>query len=156
MLQWVYASKFSCHPGISRTLSQLKRHFWWPIMDQDTKDYVKTCSICPRGMSSNNPPAGLLQLLPIPSRPWSHIALDFVSGFPQSVRNTVVLTVIDHFSKAVHLIALSKLPSSFETANLVTLRVFSLHGFQRIFFQTRDPSSLHRFGEPSVKVLGLL
>ncbi len=44
----------------------------------------------------NHPPDGLLHPLPVPSHPWSHIALDFVSGFPPSKGNTVILTVVDH------------------------------------------------------------
>lgn len=29
VLQWVHTSRFACHPGIGRTLSLLKRHFWY-------------------------------------------------------------------------------------------------------------------------------
>ncbi len=36
VLQWVHSSKFSCYPGMSRTLSLLKRHFWWPSMEAYT------------------------------------------------------------------------------------------------------------------------
>lgn len=28
VLQWGHASRFACHPGISRTLSLLRQHFW--------------------------------------------------------------------------------------------------------------------------------
>ncbi|KAL0168942.1 hypothetical protein M9458_037164, partial [Cirrhinus mrigala] len=66
--------------------------------------------------------------LPIPSRPWSHIALDFVSGLPPSRGFTVILTVVDRFSKAVHFVPLPKLPSAKETAQLVIDHVFRIHG----------------------------
>ncbi|KAK7883236.1 hypothetical protein WMY93_029410 [Mugilogobius chulae] len=84
VLKWVHASRFACHPGVSRTFSLLKRYFWWPSMDKDTKSYVTACHVCARGKSSHSPPSGLLQPLPVPSRPWSHIALDFVTGLPPS------------------------------------------------------------------------
>lgn len=51
-----------------------------------------------------------LHPLPIPSCPWSHNALDFISGFPPSGGNRLILTVVDFFSKAVHLVPLSKRP----------------------------------------------
>lgn len=78
----------------------------------------------PQNKSKSSPPIGLLQLLPTPIRPWSHIALDFVTGLPPYARNTVILTIVDCFSKVAHFVALSKLP----TAQLVTNHIFRLHG----------------------------
>lgn len=72
-------------------------------------------------------PAGLLHPLPIPHRPWSHIAVDFVMGLPPSEGNNTILTVADHFSKSVHFIPFPKLPSALETTNLPIQHVFSLH-----------------------------
>ena len=81
-----------------------------------------------RNKTSTRPRSCLLRPLPIPSRPWSHIALDFVTGLPTSEGNTTILTVIDRFSKATHLVALPKLPSSRETADLLVRNPFRLHG----------------------------
>ena len=76
----------------------------------------------------NRPPAGLLQPLSIPERPWSHIALDFVTGLPSSQGHTTVLIIVDCFSKAAHFCPLRKLPSAFETAEQFVKHVFKLHG----------------------------
>ena len=84
--------------------------------------------MCARSKASHQPPAGLLRPLPVPGRPWSHIALDFVTGLPNSHGNTVILTVVDRFSKSVHFIPLAKLPSSMETVRLLVHNVFGLHG----------------------------
>lgn len=56
--------------------------------------------------TSHLPPAGLLQSLPISGCPWSHIVLAFIIGLPQSRGKTVILNVVDRFSKAVKLVAL--------------------------------------------------
>lgn len=58
--------------------------------------------------------AGLLRPLSILSHPRSHNALDFVMGLPPSAGNSLILTLIDHFSKADHIIPLPKLPSAKE------------------------------------------
>lgn len=49
-------------------------------------------------------------------QPWSHIPVDFIIGLPPSEGKTVLLTIIDYFSKAVHIFALSKLQSALEAA----------------------------------------
>lgn len=41
-----------------------------------------------------------------PRQPWSHFAMDFVTGLPLSKGNVVILAIVDWFSKAAHFIAL--------------------------------------------------
>ena len=74
---------------------------------------------------------GLLQPLPIPSRLWSDISVDFVTGLPVSQGNTTVLTVVDRFSKMVRFITMPKLPSAKETAEIMMTNVFRVHGFPK-------------------------
>ncbi|XP_010795097.1 unconventional myosin-XIX-like, partial [Notothenia coriiceps] len=74
------------------TLTECRmRHFWWPTVNKDTQEFVSSCPTCARSKSSHQTPAGLLQPLPIPSRPWSHIALDFVTGLPPSLPGNIPL-----------------------------------------------------------------
>ncbi|KAI3360946.1 hypothetical protein L3Q82_013152 [Scortum barcoo] len=156
VLQWIHTSKFSCHPGIRRTLFLLQQRFWWPRMAQDTQEYINACSVCARGKSSHRAPAGFLKPLPIPHRPWSHIAVDFVSGLPPSQGNTVILTVVDRFSKSVHFIPLPKLPSALETASLLTDHdhVFRLHGLPTDIVSDRGPQFTSQVWTAFCKALG--
>ena len=139
VLQWCHASRVACHSGINRTLSFVRRRFWWPTVVADVRDFVTACTVCARSKSSHQSPAGLLHPLPVPGRPWSHIALDFVTGLPPSMGNTVILTVVDRFSKAVHLVALPKLPSSKETGELLMEHVYRLHGLPVDIVSDRGP-----------------
>lgn len=75
------------------------------------------------------PATGLLNPLPIPQRPWSYVSVDFVTGLPDSEGHSVVLTVVDRFSKMVHFIRLPKLPSAKETAEAFLRNKVFLHGF---------------------------
>jgi hypothetical protein len=43
----------------------------------------------------------------VPSSVWSDIAMDFVEGFPKVGGKSVILTVVDRFSKYAHFIPLS-------------------------------------------------
>uniref|UniRef100_A0A669CQG4 Gypsy retrotransposon integrase-like protein 1 n=1 Tax=Oreochromis niloticus TaxID=8128 RepID=A0A669CQG4_ORENI len=139
VLQWAHTAQFSCHPGIHRTVKFLQQYFWWPSLTQDTREYITACAVCARNKPSNQPPAGQLHPLSTPSRPWSHIALDFITGLPPSAGNTVILTIIDHFSKAANFIALPKLPTALETARLLATHVFHLHGIPEDIVSDRGP-----------------
>ncbi len=123
-------------------------------MARDIRCFVLACSVCAVSKTSNRPPAGLLQPLSVPSRPWSHISLDFVSGLPPLSGNTVVLTVVDRFSKATHFIALPKLPSARETAVAVIDHIFCIHGLPMDVVSDRGPQFVSKFWREFCHLLG--
>ncbi len=84
-------------------------------------------------------PAGLLQPLPVPQRPWSHIAKDFITDLTKSKGNTNILTVIDRFSKSCRLIHLPKLPTTLETAEVLCSFVFRFYGLPDDIVSDRGP-----------------
>uniref|UniRef100_A0A3B5QIQ0 Gypsy retrotransposon integrase-like protein 1 n=1 Tax=Xiphophorus maculatus TaxID=8083 RepID=A0A3B5QIQ0_XIPMA len=153
-LQWIHASKFAAHPGVSRTIGLVNRRFWWGSIHKDVKEYVSACAVCARNKSSNRPPAGLLQPLPIPGRPWSHIAVDFVTGLPRSKGMTTILTIIDRFSKACHLVPLRKLPTAAQTAKLLIKHVFKLHGIPQEILSDRGPQFISQVWRQFCSALG--
>ena len=108
-------------------------------MEADARAYVAACTVCAQNKTSNRPSSGLLRPLPVPQRPWSHIAVDFVTGLPPSEGNSVILTIIDRFSKAAHCVALPKLPSASETGNLLVQHVFRIHGIPSDIVSDRGP-----------------
>ncbi|KAK3528837.1 hypothetical protein QTP70_011760 [Hemibagrus guttatus] len=72
------------HPGIQRTLSLLQQRFWWPRMAVEVKRYVQGCRECAMSKSPRHLPAGKLLPLPVPTRPWSHLGVDFIVDLPDS------------------------------------------------------------------------
>ena len=139
VLVWAHSSRLTCHPGITRTLDFIRQRFWWSTMDADVRSFIAACATCARKKTLTCPHSGLLRPLPIPSCPWSHIALYFITSLPPSEGNTTILTVIDRFSKAAHFIALPKLPSSRETADLLVKHVFRMHGIPTDIVLDRGP-----------------
>jgi len=81
-----------------------------------------------RGKTSSQPPAGFFCPLPVPNRPWFHIALDFATRPPPSKCN-ILLYIIDCFSKAIHFVPLPKLSSALETEELITCGCVCRCGF---------------------------
>lgn len=123
-------------------------------MQRDVLEYIAACPNCAQGKPSNRPPSGHLHPLPIPRRPWSHIALDFITGLPESEGNTVVLTVVDRFSKSVHYIPLPKLPTAKETAQLLVQHVFRIHGLPTSVVSDRGPQFTSRFWKAFCTLIG--
>ncbi|KAK3511603.1 hypothetical protein QTP70_011262 [Hemibagrus guttatus] len=128
VMQWVHTSLCSGHPGISRTLRLTQNSFWWPSIVKDVATYVKSCSVCAQSKTPKELPSGLLQPLPIPQRPWSHLSIDFVTDLPPSNGFTTILVIIDRFSKACQLIPLKGLPTAMETAQSLFHHVFRVYG----------------------------
>ena len=68
VLKWGHSSRLSCHPGAHRTAEFIRRRFWWPSLEADTREFVAACEICAHSKASHRPPAGLLRPLPTPGR----------------------------------------------------------------------------------------
>ena len=90
-------------------------------------------------------PAGLLQPLPIPNRPWSAVSMDFFSELPTSQRLDTVMVVVDRLTKYVHFIGLSHPYSSAKVAALFAQNVLKLHGMPASIVSNRDPVFTAKF-----------
>uniref|UniRef100_A0A3P9IMG0 Gypsy retrotransposon integrase-like protein 1 n=1 Tax=Oryzias latipes TaxID=8090 RepID=A0A3P9IMG0_ORYLA len=154
VLAWGHTSRIACHGGTYRTIRLIKRRFFWPSLERDVKEYIAACTTCARSKTSNRPPSGLLQPLPVPSRPWSHIAVDFINGLPPSQGHSVILTVIDRFSKAAQFIPLPQLPSASETADVLVNHVFRHHGIPSDIVSDRGPQFTSQVWKAFCSALG--
>ncbi len=144
VIQWVHATLSSGHPGIAATIQLLTNRFWWSTLQADTINHIRQCPTCNVAKPSHQLPAGLLQPLPIPQRPWSHIAIDFITDLPLSGGHTTILTVIDRFSKACRFIPLPKLPTALETAENLCNYVFRFYGLPEDIVSDRGPQFTSR------------
>lgn len=87
-------------------------------------------------------------------RPWSNISLDFITGLTENGGMTTILTVADRFSKMAHFIALPKLPSCKETAEVLVNLVFRLHVLPRDIVSYWGPQFRAIFWAEFCKLLG--
>jgi hypothetical protein len=83
-------------------------------MKHDIRTFVVECDTYQCNNVENFKAQGTLQLLLIPPTIWTNIFMDFIIGFPKSGNNNVIMVVVDHLSKYVHLCALQH-PLTIET-----------------------------------------
>jgi len=97
------------HFGFKKTFSLINRDFWWPSMQKDLKEYIKSCEICCRSKDSRHKPYGFLNPLEIPDRPWTSLSMDFITDLPSFNGFTCILVVLDRFTKMGHFIPFSNI-----------------------------------------------
>ena len=91
------------HEGVQKTLHRLRGQFYIEGDRAHVRDFVHACAVCKNKVDPLQP-AGLLQPLEVPSQVWSDISLDFIEGLPRVNGKSVILTVVDRFSKHAHFI----------------------------------------------------
>jgi len=89
---------------------------------------VRACATCQRYKSEHLHPAGLLMPLPIPTVVWADIGLDFVEALPRVNGKSVILSVVDRFSKYCHFIALAHPYTAESVAQAFFADIVCLHG----------------------------
>jgi hypothetical protein len=90
------------HFGKDKNLELLQSDFFWLGMTRDVERHVQRCHACQKGKGTATN-AGLHLPLPVPTRPWMYISMDFVLGLPPTQRNNdSIMVVDDRFSKMAH------------------------------------------------------
>ena len=144
------------HAGIVKTLKRLSANFYWPSMRQDIKQFISECIVCQQTKYVTSKPGGLLQPLPIPTNVWEDISLDFITSLPNSNGFTVLLVVVDRFSKCVHLGALPTHFTAHTVAELFVNIVCKLHSLPKSIVSDRDPVVVSKFWTELFKFSGTL
>ena len=138
ILKAEHDSRVAGHFGQFMTLERIKANFYWPKMDQEVEEYVRSCDSCQRNKATRHKKYGLLDPQDIPNRPWDDISMDFIVGLPESSGHTKIWVVVDWFSKMAHFIPHSTDTPIKEIANIFRREVWRLHGLPNSVVSDRD------------------
>ena len=107
------------HPGIVRMKSLARGYLWWPGLDADIEDRVRSCTECAK--VQNMPVSAPLHPWPWANLPWQRIHIDFAEKDGQHF-----LIVVDSHSKWLEVVPMTSTTSSKTIVEL--RRMFAAYG----------------------------
>jgi hypothetical protein len=147
-----HSSPIGGHSGTMATYHRLKKLFSWVGLKTAVFNFVKQCQICQQAKHEHCRLPGLLVPLPVPKEAWIDISMDFIEGLPKSDGYTVILVVVDRFTKFAHFIPLRHPYTASQVAVAVDKFVFKTHGLPQSIVSDRDKVFTSRFWGDLFKV----
>lgn len=118
----------SGHLGYSRTLARVSEAYYWPGLSASVKQYVKSCRECQRRKSPPSKPAGLLQPIDPPHKPFDQVGMDILGPFPlSSDGNKWVIVATDYLTRYAETQAIPRATAS-EVAQFFMCHIVLRHG----------------------------
>ncbi|MCG8525033.1 MAG: hypothetical protein MI748_01545, partial [Opitutales bacterium] len=133
------------HQGVKKTLEIVERNYYWPKLQRDVEDFVRSCEICARSKKSTQQPLGLLNPIKPPKQPWTEVTMDFVELPMTEKGNNYAAVIIDRLSKMGHFIACKKTITASEFAERFLRGVVKYHGFPKKIISDRDNRFTSKF-----------
>ena len=128
---------FSGHWSLDKTLTALRRNYYWPTMKLDTKEVIETCEVCQRSQIQKKSDQAPIRFLEA-QYPWEIVTVDFVSGFaPTKRKHTAICVICDRFTRMMHAEPCNDHATAKEAAKIMLRRLFALHGCPRVIVSDR-------------------
>lgn len=96
----------------------------------------------------------MLHNLPVPSRPWDSIGMDFVGPFPLNHRFDYMWVIICRLTSLTHLVPLSVRITTKELAWIYLRDVVRLHGMPKTIVSDHDSKFTAKFWKELHRVVG--
>ena len=130
------------HLGAEKTATYLREQVWWKSMVGDIDRYCRSCHTCAVSKPLSGRPHGKLKTMPVPTRPWQYIGIDFVGPLPESSNRTgsydMICVVIDLLTSMVHVMPSRQTYRASDIAELMFDSVYRLHGLPERIISDRD------------------
>ena len=131
--------------GVRKLVAHLQRYFYWPRMIDSVSCFIRSCSICATSKPSNRK-LGLYTPLPVPSRPWESVSMDFVGGLPISRKqHDYLYVVMDRLSKMCLLMPCKKTITDEKITELYFQHVWVHFGFPNSIVSDKDSKFIGNF-----------
>jgi RNase H-like domain found in reverse transcriptase/Reverse transcriptase (RNA-dependent DNA polymerase)/Integrase zinc binding domain/Chromo (CHRromatin Organisation MOdifier) domain len=148
----------SGHPGRDETIRKINKEYFWPGARAWITEYIKGCATCQQNKNLTHrvktPPFHIPSV--INAKPFSHIAMDLITGLPKSNNFDAILTIVDHgCSRGAIFLPCTTTITGAGIAKLYLENVFRWFGLPRKIISDRDPRFTSHFGKAITQALGI-
>jgi Integrase zinc binding domain/Chromo (CHRromatin Organisation MOdifier) domain len=146
------------HPGRDETIRRINREYFWPGAKTWITEYIKGCATCQQNKNLTHRIKTPLFRIPssINAKPFSHIAMDLITGLPESNGHDTILTIVDHgCSRAAIFLPCSTTITGASIAQLYLEHLFRWFGIPQKIISDRDPRFTSHFARELTKGLGI-
>jgi len=146
------------HPGQDETVRRINREYYWPSAHHWIQEYVKGCAICQQNKSLTHRLKTPLFRIPADpeAKPFSHIAMDLITGLPKSKGYDAILTIIDQgCSQGAIFLPCTTTITGPQITKLYLDHLYRWFGLPKQIISDRDPRFTSHFGCALTKELGI-
>jgi Integrase zinc binding domain len=146
------------HPERDETIRHINKEYFWPRARSWITEYVKGCATCQQNKNLTHRIKTPAFCIPssINTKPFSHIAMDLITGLLKSDGYDAILTIVDHrCSQGVIFLPCSTMITSTSIAKLYLEHVFQWFGLPQKIISDQDPHFTSHFGRSLTKALGI-
>jgi Integrase zinc binding domain len=128
------------HLGLEKTEYYIACFYQWPTMSRGMLTFCKSCGQCQVAKDSTQKPKGLLHSLPIPTRLWESIGMDFIGPLPITDKGfDFIWTIICPLTGMVYIIPITMSTGAVALADKHLHEVVRLYGVARSIVSNHDP-----------------
>jgi RNase H-like domain found in reverse transcriptase/Integrase zinc binding domain len=155
MNMW-HEGSINSHPGQDETLRRINREYFWPGAKAWIMEYIKGCATCQQNKNLTHRIKTPMFQIPsiISAKPFSHIAMDLITGLPKSEGHNAILTIVDHkCSRVAIFLPCSTTITGASIAQLYLEHIFRWFGLPQKIISDRDPHFTSHFARELTKGL---
>jgi len=142
------------HTGYRKTYNRIASTYYWPRMSQSIKTFISTCDICQKSKLRHHTPVGLLRPIPIPTRPFEVVSMDFIPELPESNSFDNILVIVDKLTKYGIFIPCSTKITDEETTKLFFKHIITHYGLPLQVITSHDSRWCNEFWGEICRLMG--
>jgi len=147
ILRMFHAKPYSGLLGYQKTLTVVKRFYYWSNLKRDVVEFVARCFDCQHVKAECKHLSGLLQPIAIPKWKWEVISMKLIIGLSRIVRqHDSIMDVVDKLTKVAHFILVKSTFSPNNVAWVFIRDVVILHGVPKTIVSDRDAKFTSNYG----------